>query len=97
MIVDCQSDTNLPSVPNTDTLMEDDFTDPSVSNMDALTQDDLTEILSGLKNKLQSLSQNDPLRVSILTLLPAHWIIRKISDQFGVSYRMASQRVEKIG
>jgi len=54
--VDFESDTDLLSVSNTNTL----------------AQDDLTDILSGLKNKFQSLSENDPLRVNILTILPEH-------------------------
>ncbi|OXU17872.1 hypothetical protein TSAR_001539, partial [Trichomalopsis sarcophagae] len=68
---------------------ESETDSPSVSNTDAPMQDDLTDIITGLKNKFQFLPENDPLRVSILTILPEHWAIRKIMNQFGVSHIMA--------
>lgn len=70
-------DSDLPPVSNDETDLQTD------------TQTDLNEILNGLKNKFNSLPTNDPLRVSILTIAPEYWSIRKLADEFGTSYRMA--------
>lgn len=51
--------------------------------------DDLKDILTGLKNKFNSLPQNDPLRTSILTIMPERWSIRRIAEEFDTSYRKA--------
>lgn len=70
---------------------EPDRSSPSNFNTESETEikDDLTDILDGLRNKFKSLPPNDPLRVSILTILPKHWTLQKIMDEFGSSYRMA--------
>lgn len=52
-------------------------------------EDELEELLNGLKEKFNSLPQSDPLRLSILTIVPDSWSIRKISQEFSTSQRMA--------
>jgi len=54
-------------------------------------EEQLEELLNGIKSKFASLPENDPLRVSILTIAPESWSIRKIMDEFQTSYRMAKK------
>lgn len=57
-------------------------------------EEQLEELLNGLKEKFLNLPDNDPLRKSILTIAPDCWSIRKISEEFQCSYRMAKQSKE---
>lgn len=54
-------------------------------------EDELEELLNGLKEKFSSLSEKDPLRLTILTIAPDCWPIRKICSEFGTSTRMAQK------
>lgn len=51
----------------------------------------LEDLLEGLKHKFKNLPENDPLRVSILTIAPECWSIRQIAEEFQASYRMVKQ------
>lgn len=55
---------------------------------------ELEELLAGLKEKYNSLDENDPLRVTILTIAPMNWSIRKIAIEFNTSRRMAKKGKE---
>ena len=52
-------------------------------------EEQLEELLNGLKKKFLSLSENDPMRTSILTIAPDCWSIRTIMEEFKCSYRLA--------
>lgn len=54
-------------------------------------EDKLEQLIEGLKEKFRSLPENDPLRVSILTILPDCWTLRDIEEEFDVSRRMAKK------
>lgn len=47
--------------------------------------EDLREIIDDLKEKFSSLSSNDPDRITILTVLPSTWSIKKIVSEFNTS------------
>lgn len=47
-----------------------------------------------MKEKYNSLDENDPLRVTILTIAPTSWSIRKIAIEFNTSKRMAKKGKE---
>lgn len=51
----------------------------------------LEDLLEGLKHKFKNLPENDPLRVSTLTIAPECWSIRQIAEEFQASYRMVKQ------
>lgn len=57
-------------------------------------EEQLEELLKGLKEKFLSLSTNDPLRLSILTIAPSSWSIRQIAREFGASRHMAKKAKE---
>lgn len=57
-------------------------------------EEQLEKLLNGLKEKFLNLPNNNPLRKSILTIAPDCWSIRKISEEFQCSYRMAKQSKE---
>lgn len=75
---------------------------PYVSNETASTQANLNELLNELKNELNSLQrrdfsslpQNDPFRVSIVTIVTGSWSIRKLAYEFQTSYRMARKTIK---
>jgi len=52
---------------------------------------ELEELFAGIKEKYSSLEENDPLRITILTLAPPSWSIRKIAGEFNTSRRMAEK------
>lgn len=52
-------------------------------------QEELEEMLVGLKEKFSSLTNNDPLRVSILTIALDCWSLRQVATEFDTSVRMA--------
>ena len=51
----------------------------------------IEKLLNGLKEKLNSLPVNSPMRKTILTIAPDCWTVRDIAHEFGYSYRMAVQ------
>ena len=86
---------NLESRSADDTLTEEsqcsdvDY-DVSPTKKTCLSREqELEELLLGLKQKFTSLPENDPLRVTILTVAPESWSIRKIAVEFNTSFRMA--------
>ena len=54
-------------------------------------EDKLEQLLDGLKEKFHSLPENDPLKISILTILPDCWTLRDVEKEFNVSRRMAKK------
>lgn len=50
-------------------------------------EDELEVMLTGLKEKFSSLPENDPLRLSIITIAPDCWSIRKIKEEFNTSHK----------
>lgn len=52
---------------------------------------ELENMLSGLKEKLSPLQNNDPQRLSILIIAPEAWSVNKIAKEFGCSRRMAKK------
>lgn len=54
-------------------------------------EDQLEQLLSGIKEKFSSLPKNNPLRMSILTIVPECWSVRQIASEFGTSERQARQ------
>ncbi|KMQ83556.1 hypothetical protein RF55_19691 [Lasius niger] len=61
---------------------------PSPSKKAHLSREqELEEMLDGLKTRFSSLSVNDPLRITILTIAPDCWSIRKTASEFGTSRR----------
>lgn len=88
------SRTNLSSENNSadDSAEIDDTLEKSPSKKRrASREEELEELLNGLKEKFHNLPDNEPLRQSILTIAPDCWSIRKISEEFKCSYRMAKQ------
>lgn len=49
----------------------------------------LEEMSNGIKQKFHSLADNDPQRLSILTMAPQCWSVRKTAGEFSTSFRMA--------
>lgn len=75
---------------------DSDFSDndPSPSKKICLSREQqLEDLLEGLKQKFKNLLENDPLRLSILTIAPECWSIRQIAEEFQTSYRMAKQKI----
>lgn len=58
-------------------------------------EQDLEEIFDNLKSKFLSLDERDPLRIRILTVLPASWSERKIADEFNTS-RHSVKKARKL-
>lgn len=54
-------------------------------------EDKLEQLINGLKEKFSSLPTNDPLRVSILTIIPDCWTLRDIVEEFNCSIRIAKK------
>lgn len=54
-------------------------------------EEELEELLDGLKEKFNNLPANDPLYISILTISPECWTIRKTASEFGASIRMVKK------
>lgn len=52
---------------------------------------ELEELMDDLKDKFWNLGENDPNRLSILTVHPVTWSIRKIAKEFKCSRRMAKR------
>lgn len=57
----------------------------------SIRKDKLEQTMNALKEKFASLPDNDPLRVSILTIFPDCWSLRDIMQEFNVSIRMAKK------
>jgi len=51
----------------------------------------LEDLLNGLKQKFRNLPENDPLRLSILTIAPECWSIRQLVEEFQISFRIAKK------
>lgn len=94
---DVSLDPDVDTFNNAELQDSDPPSDSEEAEEDFDTANDLEDILCGLKNKFNSLPQNDPLRTSILTILPDRWSIRKIAKEFGTSYRKAriSKKLKK--
>lgn len=55
---------------------------------------ELEEMLDGLKLKFASLSRQNPLRLSILTIAPDSWTVKQISKEFNCSWQLAKKSKE---
>lgn len=64
---------------------------PLKSQSRSLREIELEELFDGLKEKYASLDKNDPMKLRILTIAPASWSIRKISQEFGASRYLAKK------
>ena len=49
----------------------------------------LEELINELKEKFNSLTENSPMRKTILTIAPDCWTVHDIAHKFGCFYRMA--------
>lgn len=75
-----------------ETSRQRDVDEPQpVKKMCLSREDKLEKLMDGLKEKFFSLPENDPLRVSILTILPDCWTLREIIEEFNVSMRIAKK------
>lgn len=76
---------------STDNLTNDELDNTKKDELDSIRLQELEELLTSLKEKLSSLPANDSMRISILTVAPLSWSIRKVSREFGVSRRLAQK------
>lgn len=94
-IYESQKDHSLDSVVTESSMeFDDSLEEPPSKKICKTREEQLEDLLNGLKEKFKSLPENDPLRKSILTIAPDCWSIRKISEEFQCSYRMAKQSKE---
>ena len=93
---------------SSDSLLDDSCDSINFDNSNSSTYDDLESLnkklrfsreaelemlLTGLKEKYKSLSINDPMRVSILTICPDCWSIPKIMSEFDAAHYMAQKAI----
>lgn len=87
----CRMRYNQETAQNSQTSGEAEREYISSAPTNATREADLEELLQGLKDKFHSLLASDPMRVSILTIAPETWSVRKISDEFNTSRSMAAK------
>lgn len=63
--------------------------------MNSSAENDLNEIIDGLKKKFAELPSNDPDKITILTVLPSNWTIRKIASEFNTT-EYAVKKAKKL-
>lgn len=72
----------------TEALAKDVFNVATTSNTENTVNTELNELINELKEKFKSVT-NVREKYMILTTLPKSWTIRKIRDEFNISYHMA--------
>lgn len=61
------------------------------ANLKSQREIELEDMLNGLKNKFSTLEINDPLRLTILTVVPDTWTISQVSREFNCSRYFANK------
>lgn len=69
-----------------------DINEPEPEGKSLLSREaKLEQLIDGLEAKFATLPENDPLRISILTILPESFTLREITEKFNVTFRIAEK------